>query len=400
MPRQKTLATPIDPQPLAEKLSRELAIAGFHQVNFASRALGDELYRPSPDSAKIIACMKRGAVLDLLTSNTWVDKLIKENMVDAMAAMLDGKIVSNPNIRLNLLVSLATQGSQEMFDVVGPLVCNSKEDLFMALERAVDGNHLDTVPRLIQIGAPLLDPNPKPYEQKRVGNYVPSVEMFDLLVEHGYVFNKGDLLGSALSNSGRYVRSPQTYKPPRPDLLAHMIAHGTPTEDNGTPGLPFPVLLNQQARAILYREDMAACARILMDHGVAIESGYGTHLPALLVLSDAGLDNEAILQIADATKQWTSWKSNALDQGTPENDLMAARNILLELDARGIPMERLLQNTQCPIDWGKAFHLAGCEVDTKFDATRLSDEHKQLREAAKLQRATPVVNARRNTPRL
>lgn len=384
-------------------LSRETAVAGFKQVKAASEALNKELAKSLPDGSVIIACMRRGAVLELLPNNNWgwIERLINDDNVEVLQAILDGQPVRDAHVRLKILANLATHGSQAMFEAIGALVNQSKQELFNALERAVDENHLDTVPRLLALGAPLLDPNPIGYEQKRVGNNVPTIEMFELLLEHGYAFNKSDLLRSCLSSSGRYVSL--LYRAPKPKLLAHMIARGVSLVDSSIPGMPFPVLLNQNARALLYREEMAQCARILLDHDVPLSLGYGTHLPALLVLSDAGMDSDSIFEVADSAQEWPSWRSkieDTLGLGSPEEDLMAARNLLLALDVRGVTMERLLQNTKCPCDWGEAFCLAGCEVETDFNPNRLNEAGKQLREAAKLQRATPAVAARKNAVRL
>ena len=380
----------------APKLSRELAVAGYKQVEAATKKLNQEFYRDTPDPAVIIACMKQGALLELLPKHSWPTTLAKENMVEAMAAMLGDQPVYDQDLRRNVLDGLSLHGSEEMFAAVAPLVKHSTRDLFKALEMAVDKNNLDTARRLIQNGAPLYDPHPQEHERVRLGNFIPSTQMFDLLTEHGYAFDKSDLLRSALSNQGRYASSPQQHRAPRPDLLEHMLSHGTPIEDNSTPGMPFPVLLNQQDRAFLYKKEMAQCARILLEYGADLSLGYGTNIPALLVLSEAGVSADTLFDIADKAVEW-----RPLERGNAAENMKNARSLLLDLDSRGITLERLTQNTRCPPDWAKAFSLAGSEQEKLFNEDKLTPAERQEREAAKLQRATANVSlGRKAGPRL
>lgn len=393
-------------------LTRDEALAGWHQAQRATQRLENFLFQLRPRSDITIASlreaieagalpeqMRKGWGLQLIGAGNPQALVLVLQATDSLPlaerqAMLMGAVkAQNPDLLLPLLPNTPTNMIQY---VLGTLVSDDQVELASAMLRA---------------GVPPEADKDSP----RLGERVRSARMFDLLLAHGYQPRMRDLTSAALLGGMQWPPAPAAlgqHTPSDPQLLDHMLQKGAPISEEGHPGNVLAVLLREKYRQC--DPDLAdkqiACARLLLRAGAQLPERHHLELPDLFVLRQAGMAPEALLQA------WRERPKKPLDDNAFWGDgRLAKRDKLIDeavrwlllLNQQGVSVEALWEagnreQGHPGNNWHYAFVAAGCALDATLAKIekQAGEAFLQKRALSLMERNTAVAPGKPRAPRL
>jgi hypothetical protein len=390
-------------------MDRQAAIEGWHQAELATKDLGEELHKSTPDAAVIENCLMRGAMVDrishepnILDDWTWQVCLVDAHLPASMVAL----IKAHPDVEKiwNMLLEALTRANAEMVNAAFDAMekTPSTDHLHYYLAKAMDHDNLVMARRIL-----VMDPAVLTHEgHESLGEHVASISMFQLLDGQGYIWKQSDIIASV----GACVAPKNTNQPVhmQSDVFKAMVErqivdiHTAEFRQKAWGALLGP----QNHPSSQGTASTLAMAEAILAQGIDHPPLGKTNLIGAWALIKTGISTDkALAFLWSNDKPKTSfWDSlTASDTEIDRDYFDAGYRIVNDLETYGIEVDELIRATDPNEKWGVIFWACGgCELLLEHTGYQplVSPKHRALREQRALDKQTPHNEQTRDTRRL
>lgn len=395
-------------------LSREQAILGFRQAQKATAQLENlirQLFSTTntePVDERMIKELKKamdsGADISEIRNN-YIENLLWSHADEVWAILAPGVVDVDFKKREELWLTAILYGNLDSlstlikYDTL-PLGAEFSEN---AVKRILSKDDVGMANFLKTHGVFKTYKPETQYKGGTILSTVKSPEMLHFFVDLGFKPDVHDLSSAALLKVSEFVSYSASRPTSNPELLKAFLNAGVKVdEDSRFPIKVWNVLLSRCSLSKADRENQVECAKILLEAGCDITRLETPSLPAMVIMLDAGLTPEQVLEQYKTPwpdGQWDMYEqSPTFSKYDPvlHNSIMS---LLFELEERGLDIEKLwdpkMSNT---VPYLFAFAKAGIPVSSTN--IKIPPEVLAMGEESRLKRRTGAARNKKIGMRL